>query len=69
MVDVSRATDDTYAFAKNLLLERGVAVAPGETFGPSGRGYVRISTCASEETIERALAAIADEDGALVGRA
>jgi aspartate aminotransferase/aminotransferase len=33
-------------FARRLLVEHGVAVAPGETFGPGGRGMVRISLAA-----------------------
>ena len=32
------------------LLERGVAVAPGEAFGDY-RDYIRISACQSEETL------------------
>jgi aspartate/methionine/tyrosine aminotransferase len=43
MADVSRAGRDSYAFARRLLTEAGVAVAPGETFGPSGAGKVRLS--------------------------
>ena len=43
MADVSASAPDSYAFARRLLLERGVAVAPGQTFGPSGAGKVRLS--------------------------
>jgi aspartate/methionine/tyrosine aminotransferase len=43
LADISAATTDTYAFARWLVAERGVAVAPGETFGPSGAGMVRLS--------------------------
>jgi aspartate/methionine/tyrosine aminotransferase len=43
MIDVSSAAEDSYSFAKGLLAAKGVAVAPGEAFGPSGRGLVRIS--------------------------
>lgn len=43
MADVSAAGSDTYAFARRLITEKGVAVAPGETFGPSGAGTVRLS--------------------------
>ena len=43
MADVSRVGDDSYAFARRLITETGVAVAPGETFGPSGAGKVRLS--------------------------
>ena len=43
MADVSAAGSDSYAFARRLIQERSVAVAPGETFGPSGAGKVRLS--------------------------
>ena len=67
MVDISRATEDTYAFARRMLLTHKVAVAPGETFGPSGRGFIRISLCTSDEAIERAVATIARELRAVAG--
>jgi len=60
MVDISRATLDTYGFAQHLLQTRRVAVAPGETFGPSGQGFVRIALCVADETLRQALAAIAE---------
>jgi aspartate/methionine/tyrosine aminotransferase len=43
MADVSSAGSDSYAFARRLIQDRAVAVAPGETFGPSGAGKVRLS--------------------------
>lgn len=43
MADVSAAGNDSYAFARRLIQDRAVAVAPGETFGPSGAGKVRLS--------------------------
>ncbi len=43
MADVSAAAHDSYEFARRLIKETGVAVAPGETFGPSGAGKVRLS--------------------------
>jgi aspartate/methionine/tyrosine aminotransferase len=46
LVDISRVTPDTYAFARRLLHEQRVGVAPGETFGPAGRGLVRVSLAA-----------------------
>jgi aspartate/methionine/tyrosine aminotransferase len=57
--DVSRATHDTTAFARWLVLERGVAVAPGETFGPKASGLVRLSLAASTETLDEGLARLA----------
>ena len=38
--------------AERLLEEHGVAVAPGEGFGPSGAGWARLSLAVSDETIE-----------------
>lgn len=46
---------DSYTFAKELVQETGVAVAPGATFGPSAASYVRISFCADLEQIEEGL--------------
>jgi aspartate/methionine/tyrosine aminotransferase len=43
MADVSSVGSDSYAFARRLIQDRAVAVAPGETFGPSGAGKVRLS--------------------------
>lgn len=65
MLDVSSAAQDTYEFARRLLLEQGVAVAPGETFGPSGQGLVRIALCAVDETIRQGAEAIAREVAAV----
>jgi len=43
-------------FAERLLLEEQVAVIPGDLFGTSGAGYVRVCYAASMEKIEKALA-------------
>jgi aminotransferase len=43
-------------FAERLLLEEQVAVIPGDLFGASGAGYVRVCYAASMEKIEKALA-------------
>lgn len=62
MIDISEATTDTYAFARALVRERQVSVAPGETFGPAGAGLIRISLATEpgllEEGLERISAAI-----------
>ncbi len=50
LADVGRVHMDTYELAKRLL-ERKVAVAPGETFGPEGRGLIRLSLASSPEVI------------------
>lgn len=46
---------DSAAFAKDFLTEQKVAVAPGTTFGPSGRRYIRISLASNRETIQEGL--------------
>ena len=50
---------DTYGFARRLLLEERVAVAPGETFGPGGTGLVRLSLAASPEAISAGIEGLA----------
>jgi aspartate/methionine/tyrosine aminotransferase len=47
LLDVSALNEDTYAAARELVLQHRVGVAPGETFGPAGRGLVRISLASS----------------------
>lgn len=57
--DISRATDDTYAFARWLVVEHDVAVAPGGTFGSRGAGLVRLSLAAAPETLDEGVARLA----------
>jgi aspartate aminotransferase/aminotransferase len=52
LVDISACAVDSYAFARRLLQERRVAVAPGGTFGPGAAGYVRISLASPASAIE-----------------
>lgn len=42
-------------FSERLLLEEHVAAVPGDAFGESGAGFVRMSYCTSMENIEEAL--------------
>ncbi len=42
-------------FAEKLLENAGIAVTPGDDFGPSGRDYVRFSYACGRETIREAL--------------
>lgn len=42
-------------FAEALLQEVGVAVVPGNVFGPSGEGYVRCSYAASMDNLQKAI--------------
>ncbi|OWA37576.1 hypothetical protein B9G55_05860 [Saccharibacillus sp. O16] len=41
-------------FARELVLETGVAVIPGEAFGAEGEGYVRIALVREEEALREA---------------
>jgi aspartate/methionine/tyrosine aminotransferase len=52
MVDISACGLDSYAFARRLLQETHVAVAPGATFGPSAASYVRISLASPAAAVE-----------------
>lgn len=42
-------------FSEKLLIEQHVAAVPGDAFGESGAGFVRMSYCNSMENIEEAL--------------
>jgi aspartate/methionine/tyrosine aminotransferase len=52
--DASRRTNDSYAFAFELLEKAGVGVAPGVDFGQAGKRAVRFSYASSEENIREA---------------
>jgi aminotransferase len=52
------------AFTERLLMEERVAVVPGDAFGPSGAGHVRMCYATSYEQLEEALRRI----GRFVGR-
>lgn len=47
--------DSGEELAETLLEEAGVAVTPGEAFGPGGEGHVRLSYAASTDQLEQAL--------------
>ena len=44
---------------EQILAEHGVALAPGEGFGPSGKGWARVSLAVTDETLERGLERLA----------
>jgi aspartate aminotransferase len=50
---------DTMEFCRRLITDAKVAVAPGETFGSTGAGAIRVSLAASEETIDEGIRRIA----------
>lgn len=59
LVDVASVAHDTFSFARRLLQEERVAVAPGETFGAAGRGRVRISLAADQRVLEEGVRRLA----------
>ena len=67
LVDVSSAGHNSFDTAKAALLDAGVAVVPGSTFGPATDRYVRIAyTIADESLVEgvQRLRRFLDERGA-----
>ena len=47
--------ESSEALADNLLYEKGIFLTPGFIFGTNGDRYIRISLCADEQTLLRAL--------------
>lgn len=55
--DIRHLTDDSLAFCRQLLLDTGVACAPGIDFDPvDGRHFIRFSFAASTALVQEALA-------------
>jgi aspartate/methionine/tyrosine aminotransferase len=50
-----RAAEDSFAFAKRLLLETRVGLAPGCAFGAGGEGSVRICYASHRDVLEEAM--------------
>lgn len=53
-------SDDSLAFAKQLVTEAGLGLAPGMAFGPEGEGYLRWCFAATDALIERGVDRLAD---------
>ena len=51
MVDTSATGQDGYALCRRLVTDHGVATAPGETFGPTGNGLIRLSLAAADDDV------------------
>lgn len=64
LADTSSTGLDGHEFRRKLIVKRGVALAPGETFGSTGAGKVRISLATApadlEEGVRRFCAAVGD---------
>jgi aminotransferase len=56
--DISGTGLSSNTFSERLLFEQGVAVIPGDAFGPSGEGHVRACYATSYEGLEEALVRI-----------
>jgi aspartate/methionine/tyrosine aminotransferase len=55
LVDISRYSKDSMSFARKLLAEARVAVAPGSAFGRNSEGYVRITFAVSEDKLSKGI--------------
>jgi aspartate/methionine/tyrosine aminotransferase len=60
VIDVSAAGLPSMEFTLRLLREWGVAVAPGEVFGPGGDGLVRISLAEETHVLEEGIRRLAE---------
>lgn len=60
MVDIDRTRLTGADFARRLVLERKVAVAPGDTFGPGSASWVRISLASSVDALDEGVRRLAD---------
>ena len=49
---------DGYALSDHVLYNNNVFITPGGIFGSNGNNYIRVSLCAPEQVIEKALARI-----------
>jgi len=47
--------EDSITFCNDLLHDTGVSITPGEVYGPSGTGYVRISLVTPAEVLNEAM--------------
>jgi aspartate/methionine/tyrosine aminotransferase len=65
LIDVSEAGLPSLELTLKLLAEWGVAVAPGEVFGPGGQGLVRVSLAEEPDVIEEGLGRLSDAVRAL----
>ncbi len=55
LIDISSSWMSSHDFALSLLHERKVAVSPGDTFGLSGKDYIRICFAVSEDNLREGL--------------
>ncbi len=53
-------TEDDFALTMRLIEEAGVAGTPGSAFGEAGKGHIRFSYAASEDTLQEAMRRLAE---------
>ncbi len=53
--DISHYGMSSEQFCERLLMEKGVAIVPGNAFGNCGEGFARISYSYSVKRIEKAI--------------
>ena len=51
---IKATAENAMAFSMRLLQQAGVAVTPGDAFGPGGEHHVRMAFCVDENTINKA---------------
>ena len=67
MVDVRATGLSGFEFATRLLEEKDVATMPGESFGPSAAGHIRVSITAADEAIDTGCGRIVELAEEIVG--
>jgi aspartate aminotransferase/aminotransferase len=60
LIDISSTGMDSKEFAYQLLKDKKVAVAPGDTFGQISKKYIRISFAASEDDLTKGVERICE---------
>jgi arginine:pyruvate transaminase len=66
MIDVRGTGLSSYDFAEGFLEAEGVSTLPGDAFGPSGAGHLRVSLMVPEETLRDACQRMIRYAGTLV---
>ena len=60
LVDIPAGAENALAFARRLLIERGVAVVPGDTFGPATARMVRLAFTTDDASLRSGLERLRD---------
>ena len=60
LVDIPAGAENALAFAKRLLIDGGVAVVPGDTFGATTARMVRLAFTTDDNSLRRGLERLRD---------